>query len=183
MRLDHIAYRVRDRKRTAQFFIDAIGYKLATEFDINFEDGSTAQCIVLEPPEKIVADMPFVCTGHLMGGIPLHDQKYHLAPEIFISDGSEGSIVGEWVKARSGIGGVHHMAYQVSSVEEKMKEWREKGYAEFTTEEPIRCPGLTQAFTRPSELTGIIIEFIEREKDGFCKDSVRDLMNSTKDLT
>jgi hypothetical protein len=74
------------------------------------------------------------------------------------------------------------MAYQVESVEKTMQEWREKGYAEFTTEEPLRCPGLTQCFTKPSELTGVIYEFIERTAQGFCKDNVKDLMLSTKNL-
>lgn len=55
MRLDHIAYRVKDRNKTAQFFIDAFGYKIQTEFEINFDDGTTAKCIALEPPEKIKA--------------------------------------------------------------------------------------------------------------------------------
>ena len=43
----------------------------------------------------------------------------------------------------------------VDSVKETMNEWKEKGYAEFLTEEPLACPGLTQVFTKPSELTGL----------------------------
>ena len=53
MRLDHIAYRVKDRNKTAQFFIDFMGYKkpedLQDGFDIQFEDGTWAKCLVLEP--------------------------------------------------------------------------------------------------------------------------------------
>jgi hypothetical protein len=41
---------------------------------------------------------------------------YHIAPEIFVSDGSPGSIVGDWVAARGGVGSIHHLAYQVPSV-------------------------------------------------------------------
>jgi hypothetical protein len=33
---------------------------------------------------------------------------------------------------------------------------------------------------KPSELTGVIYEFIEREGVGFCRDSVKELMESTK---
>ena len=44
MRLDHIAYRVKDRFKTAQFFIKAFGYRIADDlpegFDIQFEDGT-----------------------------------------------------------------------------------------------------------------------------------------------
>ena len=63
-----------------------------------------------------------------------------------------------------------------------MKEWREKGYAEFTTEDPLTCPGLIQCFTKPSKVTGVIYEFIERQDKGFCRENVKDLMQSTKDI-
>ncbi len=63
-----------------------------------------------------------------------------------------------------------------------MLEWKEKGYAEFTTDEPLKCEGITQIFTKPSQLTGIIYEFIERGIHGFCQENVKDLMNSTKGL-
>ena len=75
------------------------------------------------------------------------------------------------------------MAFQVESVENKMREWEAKGYVEFATEHPLTCPGLVQVFTKPSELTGVIYELIEREKHGFCKDNVKALMESTKDFT
>lgn len=181
MRLDHIAYRVKDREKTASFFIDCFGYKIPQDlpdgFKIDFEDGTYAKCYALVPPEKIIRDAPWSHYSDKYYGL-----KYHLAPEIFVSEGSEGSIVEAWVNARSGVGGIHHLAYQVDSVQKKMTEWREKGYAEFTTEKPLTCPGLVQAFTKPSEITGVIYEFIERENHGFCESNVRDLMNSTKDL-
>ena len=88
------------------------------------------------------------------------------------------------MEERRGVGGIHHIAYEVESVKDTMKEWKEEGYAEFTTEDPLTCPGLTQCFTNPSDLTGVIYEFIERGNNskGFCKDNVKDLMQSTKDL-
>ncbi len=104
-----------------------------------------------------------------------------MPPEIFVSDGSEDSIVGKWVMHRDNIGGIHHIAYQTESVEKTMQEWKEKGYAEFASENPLTCPGLTQIFTKPSELTGVIYEFIERGEHGFCKENVQQLMISTKD--
>lgn len=186
MRLDHIAYRVADRHKTAQFFVDAFGYRIQTEFTINFDDGTTAKCIALEPPEKPNGNFALPWTMESAAGVcPENDftgAGYHLPPEIFVSDGTPNSIVGQWVAARGGIGGIHHMAYQVESVADKMKEWREKGYAEFTTEEPLTCPDLTQCFTKPSALTGVIYEFIERGKHGFCSENVRSLMESTKNL-
>lgn len=189
MRLDHIAYRTSDRKKTAQFFIDALGYRVQTEFDIDFPDGSKAKCIALEPPEKPkVEGLHWVINQYVgnafMPGSSIESDKvaqFHLPPEIFVSDGSPDSIVGKWVARRDGIGGVHHIAYQVESVEKTMNEWKEKGYAEFASAAPLTCPGLTQVFTKPSELTGVIYEFIERGEHGFCVANVKDLMESTKD--
>jgi catechol 2,3-dioxygenase-like lactoylglutathione lyase family enzyme len=180
MRIDHIAYRVKDRFKSANFFIDAFGYRIAEElpegFDIQFEDGSWAKCLVLLPPEIKAEFQPWATE------IYFGDEycNYHLAPEIFISDGSRGSIVDIWVRERGGVGGIHHIAYQVDSVERKMDELKKLGYVEFTTDKPLTCPGLSQVFTKPSELTGIIYEFITRDIHGFCKENVKDLMQSTK---
>jgi len=186
MRLDHIAYRVADRRATAEFFIAALGYRVQQEFQIDFADGSQAECIALEPPEKASGNLQW--TTMLPGPIgpnghdPSVRSEYHLPPEIFVCDGGAGSIVGEWVRARGGIGGIHHLAYQVDSVRIKMDEWRAKGYAEFTSDKPLTCPGLTQVFTKPSLLTGVIYELIERGEHGFCRENVKNLMESTKGL-
>ena len=185
MRLDHIAYRVKDRHRTADFFFHAFGYTLGTEFQIEFDDKSKADCLALTPPEIRHPQTDMWTYNVLMGVQYTKDAvhaEYHAPPDIFVSDGSEGSIVGDWVAERSGVGGIHHIAYQVEDVESVMKHWQEMGYAEFYSEKPIVCkdPDLTQVFTKPSELTGVIYEFINREGAGFCKDSVKELMESTK---
>lgn len=187
MRLDHIAYRVADRNKTAKFFQEAFGYTVQTEFDLEFPDGSTTRCIALQPPEKVTERAPW--STHPIISTDTKDWSkwrkvdYHMAPEIFVSDGGEGSIVGEWVKHRDGIGGIHHLAYQVDDVNEVMKEWKDKGYAEFLSDEPLSCPtdNLVQVFTKPSELTGVIYEFINRGEFGFCRENVQGLMESTKD--
>ena len=155
MKLDHIAYREKDRYKTAQFFIDTQNYEIHTEFKIDFEDGTHADCLVL---------------------------KSRGLPELFVSNGPDNSIVGNWVKERGYIGGIHHLAYQVDDVEKVMNEWKEKGYTEFLSDEPLVCedPNLTQIFTKPSELTGVIYELISREDQGFCEKNVEKLMESTK---
>lgn len=166
--------------------MDALGYKIQQEFAIKFDDGTTAQCIALEPPEKTRKDVMWVGSElyyYTQDGVTVeHQQEYHMPPEIFVSDGPLGSIVGDWVAARNGIGGIHHIAYQVDSVEKTMQEWQDKGYAEFSSKEPMKCPGLTQVFTKPSALTGVIYEFIERGEHGFCADNVKNLMEATKGL-
>lgn len=199
MRLDHTAFRVKNRHATSQFFIQAFGYKIQTEFDINFHDGSTAKCIALEPPEKVNGDLPWTIlypptTADLlkplgenaMAGIQMPNytpsNEFHCPPEIFVSDGTSDSIVGKWVEARGNVGGIHHLAYQLpkGTLEAKVEEWRKLGYAEFATEQPLTCPGIKQIFTKPSTLTGVIFEFIEREEHGFCQANVKELMISTE---
>lgn len=164
--------------------MEAFGYKLQQEFTLDFGEGKTADCIALEPPEKLINDAPWKCQDviYTNAGCGVREclQEYHLPPEIFVSDGNEGSIVGNWVEARGGIGGIHHIAYQVDDVAATMEEWRAKGYAEFSSDKPMTCPGLTQVFTKPSELTGIVYEFIKRDNFGFCLTNVKKLMESTK---
>lgn len=173
MRLDHVAYRVSNRDKTTEFFIKAFGYKFQAEFDIFFNDAKTdkARCIALEPPEKIALGLPWM---------HFNQTEYHLAPEIFVSEGTTGSIVHEWVQKRNGIGGIHHLAYQVTSVEQKVKEWQEKGLADFTSAKPFTCGDLTQIFSKYHPLTGVVYEFIERKNHGFCADNVKELMHSTR---
>lgn len=163
MKLDHIAYRVRDRIKTAGLFNSMFGYSFATEFDVKFDDGSIAQCIVMTPPVHPIALVP---EGH----------------EIFISDGDEKSIVGKWVKER-GNGGVHHMAYKVTEIQSIVDKWRDLDI-KFLTEEVIDCPedDLRQIFTQPLDVMGgVIVELIERGDKGFCQSSVKHLMESSKD--
>ena len=161
MRLDHIAYRTKDRLKTAKFFREAFGYKMGTEFQIEFDDGSKADCLTLTPPEErhsdtfewdvLLADRP---TDPFDEETEFHG--YHAPPEIFVSDGPLGSIVGDWVAERGSVGGIHHIAYQVDDVRATMHLWKQLGYAEFLSEKPLECPGLMQVFTKPSELTGVI---------------------------
>lgn len=188
MRLDHIAFRVVDRVATSKFLMEAFGYRIQDQFRIPFDDGTFADCIALEPGEKhpsragLVDDaFPWKWFAQSMTGSEL--QEYHMPPEIFVSDGKPGSIVAEWVAAHNGVGGIHHMAFQVEDVDKTMQEWKEKGWLEFTSKNPMRCEDLTQVFSKPQTiLGGVIIEFIKRGEHGFCKDNVKALMESTKNL-
>ena len=189
MRLDHIAYRVKSRYKTAKFFEDTLGYTIGTEFQIEFDDGCKADCLALVPPEN----RPHLTQNWINTSTHCHENietwtdevgceenvTLHAPPELFVSDGPPGSIVGDWVNSRDGVGGVHHIAYQVDNVADVMREWKDAGYAEFLSDEPMTCPGLTQVFTKPSELTGVIYELISRTGDGFCEDNVKNLMLST----
>lgn len=190
MRLDHIAFRVKDRDKAATFLSHQFSYRVQDEFEIPFDDGSTAICYAMVPPENVITtreesanvQQRRTVIHSVENGISL-SSYYHLAPEVFVSQGSTGSIVDQWVQNRGGIGGIHHMAYEHSDVAMLMSYWRGKGY-EFTTENPITCPDddLVQAFTKPIEVMGgMIYEFIQRGDKGFCGPSVRELMESTRD--
>lgn len=189
MRLDHVAFRVAEGKRdeATKFWCDAFGYKIQDEFPIYFDDEhkDMALCIALEPPEKhINPKVPFILpynTDYVTNDT--NDVTFlHLAPEIFISQGTPGSIVDEWVKSRGGFGGIHHLAYQVTDVEDTMQEWLAAGYGNFSSDKPIYCKnGLVQVFSKPNVL-GVVFEFINRgpSNSGFCKESVKELMESSK---
>ena len=176
MRIDHIAYRVANRESAAKFLTEAFGYKIEDEFSIDFDDGTSAICYALTSCE--IKDSSNVVKSMCI----YNDDVYYPPPQIFVSEGTEGSIVGDWVKERGGIGGVHHIAYETDDVASVMKEWKDSDWAEFTTEEPIRSQGLEQCFTKPHPITGVIYEFISRTTKGFNIDNVRDLMKSTKNI-
>ena len=192
MRLDHIAYRTKDRNETASFFQEAFGYKIGDEFQIKFSDDTTADCIALLPPQARYhrhegwvhnCIMPPFDGNDPPGGV--YECELHAPFEIFVSDGAEGTIVGDWVASKNdGKGGVHHLAYQVDNIMEKVNEWKELG-VEFLSEEPMECVGLKQIFTTEYELTGVIYELIQREGaggKGFCKENVKALMESTTNV-
>lgn len=173
MRLDHIAFRVQNRKVASLFFQAVLGYRVQDEFAIDFDDGTKADCVALSPYE------------HMSPEMPTKRGPYYLPPELFVSDGKEG-IVGDWVKERNGIGGIHHIAFAVpgggnGSIEEAIAQWKKKG-VEFSSAEPIRCPDedMVQIFSKPIAcLGGIVFELIQRGERGFCKSSVKKLMESS----
>ena len=53
---------------------------------------------------------------------PWRSAEYHMAPEIFVSDGSDSSIVANWVFKNGP--GIHHVAYETINVLEMMKHWK-----------------------------------------------------------
>ena len=185
-RLDHVAYRLADRWKAAEFFIKAFGYQIQDKFPIDFGNGDFANCISLSPPQAWPEffdlansySFPFASAANEFEKTV--SVEFHMAPEIFVSDGTPSSIVGQWVGHRGGVGGIHHMAYEVDNVWSVMAFWKSAGLATFTSE-PIVCEeeGLTQVFTEPHPITGMVYELITRKERGFCKASVKRLMESS----
>jgi hypothetical protein len=184
-RIDHQAWRTPNRQKTVDFFINALGYRVQETFELYFNDEKTetAICTALEPSDRVSPNVPFSFFMPFMEDNVEKHQKYVLSPEIFVSEGSPGSIVDEWCKKKGGAQ-LHHVALQIpydSTVEQEVQLWLEKGWCEeFSSENVIKCDEMSQIFTKPSESTGVIWELIQRKDKGFCKNSVIDLMRSTK---
>lgn len=186
-RIDHLAFRTLEREKAVKFFCDTLGYREVTQFQIDFTESKKdiAICSVLEPADRPNTKLllPWIYTANLNN---LINQNYVLSPEIFVSEGTPGSIVNTWARKHGGAG-LHHIALQVqeeSSVKEEMKKWIDKGWCEgFTSEEPFICDEMSQIFTKPSSVLGVIFELIKRKEVGFCRSSVLNLMESTRDLS
>ena len=180
IRLDHIAYRTVDRKKTVDLLCKLYNYQVQDEFVLDFDDGTQAKCSALEPKDNYLKTII-----HHQVTLNFYDQEineYYKPPEFFVSEGKPGSIVYEWLKAKGIQSGIHHIALEVASVKDTMKWWLEKGFCGFSTEEPIYCPesGLMQIFTKEVPELGHVIEFISRTDKGFCSSSVKKLIEMSK---
>lgn len=178
--IDHIAIRSKNRHQTADF-LKEFGWEYHTQFDLKFDDGSTTDCLVLKPSDKLYNSIPSLIKWFVPLSESLRDAvdieiSYQLPPEIFISDGATESIVGQWVAKHGTM--VHHLAFRV---EPKVIEWwlQTKPNMKFLSKEPIICEGLKQIFIQFPD-SPLVAELIERTDEGFCRDSVKKLMESTK---
>lgn len=174
--LDHIAFRVHrdNHEKTCEMFVNLFGYEIVDKFEPEFPDGTTQStiCTVLSPKGLKASEAPRV--------IEQNGVRYQTMPDLFISSSSDpNSVVAKYVANRDSVGGVHHLAYAVDSVDGTMKTFKDAKFA-FLTEKPLVCEELTQTFSKPSDLVNVIFEFIERRQASFCKSSVGKLMDSTK---
>jgi len=98
--------------------------------------------------------------------------KHDTLPGIFVSS---GGMIEEWVNENGE--GIHHIAIRSEKLDKL------KVFSNYTTENPITCPGLSQMFTKP--ICGVTIEILERDdtNPGFCEQNVKELMESTYEET
>ena len=155
LKIDHIGYVVENIKETKEYFKKIYKFKSLTNFIYEKAHG---------------VNITFIDLGN------------NSTPALeLIEPTSKKSKVYNFLHQKGG--GMHHLAYEVEDVEKTMTDWKEKGYVEFLSEEPLTCqePKLTQVFSKPSELTGVIYELIKREDNkGFCEKNVEQLMESTR---
>ena len=152
MRLDHLAYRVKDREQFASRLRRTMGYWIDDEILLSFPDGSKARCYILQVEHS---------------------------PDIFVSEGDKGSIIGQWIFNNGP--GLHHMAYEVADVVDTMIDWGQQGITFQSGPIYCPCEiKLVQVFTDP-KCYGHIVELIERNgHDGFCEHNVQRLMEGSE---
>jgi len=152
MKLDHTAYRVKDRDQFAKHLEMTLGYWIQDDFKLDFSDGSIARSYLMQSVENA---------------------------DVFISEGDKGSVVWQWVFDNGP--GPHHLAYAVDDVVETMIDWGRNGIQFLSGPIHCPCErSLVQVFTTKQPF-GHIVELIERNgHPGFCEHNVRKLMDSTK---
>ena len=150
--IDHIAFRVDDLEKALSFYTDVVGLEIGDRFEINFEDGTKANCATVN------------------GG----------SIQIFVSEGiGEGGVVKEWVKKHGNA--CHHIAYAVPDIHATVARMKSKG-VQFMSEEPLEDTALIQIFSIPSPETGVIHEIIQRKgTKSFSTKNVKALMDSTRE--
>ena len=176
--IDHLAFRVKEgnKDKAVKFFQDAFSYKVQENFLIYFDDEKkdVASCTALEPGDANIS-LPWTT----MVPFGKEELEYVRPPEIFISEG--GSVVSEWVKNKGA--GLHHIALRCPStttVKAEMEKWLKNGWTEGFSSDVLHCDGLFQVFSKPTDILGVVFELIQRKEHGFCKDSVKQLMLSSK---
>lgn len=169
IRIDHITYRVPNRIEAADFFVDVFSYDVVKEFAIKLPNRTFAKCIVLSPPEKSSINGKLSSYIRVLKASPesifsegeIEDEKYveyHIPPDIFVIDGDENSEINNWVKKRSNLGGIHHMAFQVKNLKKIINLIEEKKHVEISYTSFLK---FNRIFTKPNKVTGLIYEFIE----------------------
>lgn len=130
---------------------------------------SFAKCIVLSPSEKPKVNEKLSSYIRVLKANPesifsereIEDEKYveyHIPPNIFVLDGNENSEINNWVKKRSNLGGIHHIAFQVKNLKKIINTLEEKKYVELSYTSLLK---FNRIFTKPNKFTGLIYEFIE----------------------
>lgn len=150
MRLAYITYKAKDIYKSANLFVQAFNYRLAEETLIK-ENDSDVKRLRLSPPEainKFNVENPPTSMRYFFGVTGFNDMTYDLAPDIYIIESNDKI-------------GIDSLGYQCKSAKAAMNLMKEKGLAEFITDNPVSVDGSVQIQTLPSTLTGITYIFVE----------------------
>ena len=78
--------------------------------------------------------------------------------ELLVSSDPEGAI-GRFIEKRGP--GIHHIAFEVENIREKMDYYAEKGYRLLNKEPKIGADNKLIAFLHPKDTSGVLIELCE----------------------
>ncbi len=76
---------------------------------------------------------------------------------------SPDSTIAKFIEKNGGRGGMHHIAYKVSNIEEKLAEVEAKGAALIDKTPRPGADGMTIAFLHPKSTAGVLTEFCEKK--------------------
>ncbi|MCQ2336728.1 MAG: methylmalonyl-CoA epimerase [Paludibacteraceae bacterium] len=76
---------------------------------------------------------------------------------------SPESTIAKFIEKNGGRGGMHHIAYKVSNIEEKLAEVEAKGAALIDKTPRPGADGMTIAFLHPKSTAGVLTEFCEKK--------------------
>lgn len=73
------------------------------------------------------------------------------------------STVAKFIEKNGGRGGIHHIAYKVTNIEEKLAEVEAKGVQLIDKTPRAGADGMTIAFLHPKSTAGVLTEFCEKK--------------------
>lgn len=73
------------------------------------------------------------------------------------------STVAKFIEKNGGRGGIHHIAYKVTNIEEKLAEVEAKGVQLIDKTPRPGADGMTIAFLHPKSTAGVLTEFCEKK--------------------
>ena len=76
---------------------------------------------------------------------------------------SPESTVAKFIEKNGGRGGIHHIAYKVKNIEEKLAEVAAKGAQLIDKTPRPGADGMTIAFLHPKSTAGVLTEFCEKQ--------------------
>ncbi len=88
--------------------------------------------------------------------LPIGDTEVEL-----VQPTAEDTGAGKFLQERGG--GMHHLCFEVDSINEKLSELKTKG-VRLINEEPIDLPGRKMAFIHPKSTGGVLVELYEITK-------------------
>ncbi|MBI5243406.1 MAG: methylmalonyl-CoA epimerase [Elusimicrobia bacterium] len=132
LRLDHIAFAVKDLEESSRFYRDVLGLKCSRPEAV--------------PEQKV-----------RLAFLELGEVKIEL-----VEPSAPDSPIARFLETRGGKGGIHHVCLAVEDLDAEMERLRAKGAAFITERPRPGSRGSRVAFIHPKSSGGVLIELCER---------------------